>query len=186
MSNTMQIQPATGYAGDVPAELAWQWLQSGEAVLVDDGRYKMVLDLVEERKHSLVFFHWKHQRDALVAEADKRGLNFCVLDGTVDEHERDRFVTNYQAGVYQVMFAHPKSAAHGLTLTRGTTTIWSSPTYDLELFEQGSKRQHRMGQTQKTETITLIAPGTIEERVYEILQGKNARMKHLLDLFATL
>ena len=158
----------------------------GEAVLVDDGRYKMVLDLVEERKHSLVFFHWKHQRDALVAEADKRGINFCVLDGTVDEHERDRFVTGYQAGVYRVMFAHPKSAAHGLTLTRGTTTIWSSPTYDLELFEQGSKRQHRMGQTQKTETITLIAPGTIDERVYEILQGKNARMKHLLDLFATL
>ena len=35
MSNTMQIQPAAGYAGDVPAELAWQWLQSGEAVLVD-------------------------------------------------------------------------------------------------------------------------------------------------------
>lgn len=35
MSNTTQIQPATGYAGDVPAELAWQWLQSGEAVMVD-------------------------------------------------------------------------------------------------------------------------------------------------------
>lgn len=35
MSKTMQIQPAAGYAGDVPAELAWQWLQSGEAVLVD-------------------------------------------------------------------------------------------------------------------------------------------------------
>ena len=35
MNNTTQIQPATGYAGDVPAELAWQWLQSGEAVLVD-------------------------------------------------------------------------------------------------------------------------------------------------------
>ena len=35
MNNTTQIQPAAGYAGDVPAELAWQWLQSGEAVLVD-------------------------------------------------------------------------------------------------------------------------------------------------------
>ena len=35
MSNTTQIQPAVGYAGDVPAELAWQWLQAGEAVLVD-------------------------------------------------------------------------------------------------------------------------------------------------------
>ena len=35
MSNTTLIQPATGYAGDVPAELAWQWLQGGEAVLVN-------------------------------------------------------------------------------------------------------------------------------------------------------
>lgn len=157
-----------------------------DPVLVDDGRYKMVLDLVEERKHSLVFFHWKHQRDALAAEADKRGITFAIIDGTVNEHERDRIVTAYQAGAYQTIFAHPRSAAHGLTLTRGTTTIWTSPTYDLELFEQGSKRQHRMGQTQKTETITIIAPGTIDKRVYEILQKKNARMKNLLDLFATL
>lgn len=35
MSNTTQIQPAAGYAGDVQPELAWQWLQAGEAVLVD-------------------------------------------------------------------------------------------------------------------------------------------------------
>ena len=31
----LQILPADGYAGNVPPELAWQWLQSGEAVLVD-------------------------------------------------------------------------------------------------------------------------------------------------------
>ena len=28
-------QPAEGYAGDVAAQLAWQWVQNGEAVLVD-------------------------------------------------------------------------------------------------------------------------------------------------------
>lgn len=156
-----------------------------DAVLVDDGRYSMVTDLIEERKHSLCFFHWKHQRDALVAEAEKRGLSFCVIDGSTSDNERNEYVTAYQMGKYQVMYAHPRSAAHGLTLTKGTTTIWTSPTYDLELYEQGSKRQHRMGQTQKTETITIIAPGTVDERVYEILEGKNARMKNLLDLFAS-
>lgn len=31
----LQITPAAGYAGDIPAVLAWQWVQSGEAVLVD-------------------------------------------------------------------------------------------------------------------------------------------------------
>ncbi len=29
------VRPAAGYAGDVVPELAWQWVQGGEAVLVD-------------------------------------------------------------------------------------------------------------------------------------------------------
>ena len=32
---TETITPADGYAGDISAELAWQWVQSGDAVLVD-------------------------------------------------------------------------------------------------------------------------------------------------------
>lgn len=34
-SDRLQPRPAQGYAGDVTPELAWQWVQSGEAVLVD-------------------------------------------------------------------------------------------------------------------------------------------------------
>lgn len=30
-----EVRPAQGYAGDIPPTLAWQWVQSGEAVLVD-------------------------------------------------------------------------------------------------------------------------------------------------------
>ena len=30
-----QVHPASGYAGDITPNLAWQWVQSGEAVLVD-------------------------------------------------------------------------------------------------------------------------------------------------------
>ena len=31
----LAVRPADGYAGDVTPELAWQWVQAGEAVLVD-------------------------------------------------------------------------------------------------------------------------------------------------------
>ncbi len=31
----LQVRPAQGYAGDVSPQLAWAWVQSGEAVLVD-------------------------------------------------------------------------------------------------------------------------------------------------------
>ena len=30
-----QVRPAAGYAGDVPPELAWRWVEEGQAVLVD-------------------------------------------------------------------------------------------------------------------------------------------------------
>src|SRR5574343_72575 len=33
--DTMQVRPAQGYAGDVSPQLAWAWVQAGEAVLVD-------------------------------------------------------------------------------------------------------------------------------------------------------
>jgi SNF2 family DNA or RNA helicase len=151
--------------------------------VIDTARYEMILDLVEQRKHSLVFFLWKHQRDALLKEAEKRGISFAVIDGNTSDRDRDEIIQGYQAGVYQTIFAHPKSAAHGLTLTKGTATIWASPTYDLEIFKQGSKRQHRLGQTQKTETIVLLAKDTIEQRVYDLMLGKDARMTNLLDLF---
>jgi len=29
------VQAANGYAGDISPELAWTWVQSGEAVMVD-------------------------------------------------------------------------------------------------------------------------------------------------------
>jgi SNF2 family DNA or RNA helicase len=156
---------------------------TGKYHLVDTGRYELVLDLVEERKHSIVFFLWQHQRDYLIAEATKRKLKFCVYDSSASAAVRNQMIKDYQNGFYQVFFAHPQSAAHGLTLTRATATIWPSPTYNLEHFVQGNKRAFRNGQKNKTETIVIIAPDTLEEKVYEKLQAKNMRMMNLLDLF---
>lgn len=159
---------------------------TGNYHLLDTSRYELVLDMIEARKHSLVFFNWKHQRDMLTELAEKRGITFCVMDGSATDRERYGMVQQYQAGHYQTIFAHPKSAAHGLTLTKGTSTIWPGPTYDLELWKQGNARQARIGQKQKTEVIVVLAQDTIEEKVYDLLMGKNKKMTNLLDLMASL
>jgi len=158
---------------------------TGGYQIIDRARYELILDLVEQRKHSLVLFQWKHQRDLLIEEAEKRGVSFALLDGTSSDRERDEIVQGYQAGIYQTIFGHPKTVAHGYTLTKGTATIWASPTDDLEWYKQGSKRQHRIGQTQKTETIVVVAQGTFDERSYANMLGKGHRMDNLLDLFTT-
>lgn len=160
--------------------------QDGQYHVLDTERYELIIDMVEARQHSLVFFQWKHQKDELTKLAAARGLTFCTLDGDATDQDRATFVSGYQRGEYRVMFAHPQSAAHGLTLTRGTSTIWCGPTYNLEWWEQGNKRQRRIGQTQKTEVVMIRAKNTIEELVYEALMNKNARMENLLDLFASM
>lgn len=42
---------------------------AGEYSLIDSDRYQLVMDLVEERQHSIVFFNWEHQRRRLVGRA---------------------------------------------------------------------------------------------------------------------
>lgn len=158
---------------------------TGGYSVIDDSRYELLLDLAEMRKHPLMFFFWKHQRDLLTAEAEKRGMSFAVIDASTSDAERFAIVSKYQLGLYDVLFAHPQSAAHGLTLTKGTTTIWPGPTYNLEWFVQGSQRQARIGQKEKTEIVTVIANDTRETEIYdEILMPKNTRMSNLLKLAA--
>lgn len=149
--------------------------------LLDSDRYELVMDLLEPRAHSVCFFLWRHQKEELIKAAEKRGYSWALIDGTVTPHEREAIVRDFQAGYYKVLFAHPQSAGHGLTLVRATTTIWASPTYNLEHFVQGNKRIYRIGQTEKTETIVVVAEGTIDEKVMRALHDKRVRMESLLE-----
>lgn len=150
--------------------------------VLDTGRYELVMDLIEERQHSVTFFLWTHQKEQLAKMADSRGISYEIIDGTVPVARREEIVDAYQAGFYQTLFMHPKTGAHGLTLTRGTATIWPSPIYEPDILKQGLHRVYRGGQKKATETILVEAEGTIEGAVYKMLMDKNARMVNLLDL----
>jgi SNF2 family DNA or RNA helicase len=150
--------------------------------VIDDSRYELVVDLVEERKHSIVFYLWKHQRDEIVRMAQARKITYCVFDGEASDKQRQLMKQQFQAGFFQMMIAHPKSAAHGLTLTRAQAAIWPSPPDDLEWWVQANRRHARAGQQFETEIIAILAQKTIEPGVYRKLEVKQARMDNLLEL----
>ena len=171
--------------------LANKLLQMASGAVYDDeaveqlystDRYELVLDLVEQREQCVVAFNWHHQRDLLVAAAKKRGLTYGVIDGTASDSKRVDIINQFQAGMLRIIFAHPASAGHGLTLTRGTATIWASPTYNAEHYVQFNKRIYRIGQTKKSETLLVIAEGTIDELVAERLMNKVDKMSGLLGM----
>jgi SNF2 family DNA or RNA helicase len=153
---------------------------AGEVLDIHGDRYQYIMDLVAERKHSLVAFNWTHERDAMVKLAETMGITYGVIDGSVSATKRAEVVNAMQRGELQVIFAHPQSAGHGLTLTRATTTIWASPTYNAEHYKQFNGRTYRAGQRQRTEIIHIAAEDTLEEVVYDKLTTKMERMEDLL------
>lgn len=150
--------------------------------VIDTERYELVIDLAMQREHSIVFFLWTHQRDELIKQATNNKLSYAIIDGNTSDTQREEIVAMYQKGFYRILFAHPASAAHGLTLVKGTATIWASPPYNLDWFVQGNRRIYRTGQTLKTQTIIVLAKGTLEEKVYESLMAKNINMQTLLGM----
>lgn len=158
------------------------YTEVGEYSVVDAQRYELIADLADECDHSVIFFNWKHQRTQLAVEFERRGYTFAIIDGDTKASERDAIVKRYQAGEYQTLLLHPRTGAHGLTLTRGDTTIFASPFYEADLLQQAIKRIHRGGQTKVTRSIFVCAKGTVEELVYDRVNEKEGRMNDLLQL----
>ena len=160
--------------------------EDGNVQYLHQERYDIVMQLVASRKHSIVAFNWKHERDALIEIAEKQNITYELIDGSVPAHKRKDIVERFQAGHIQVLFCHPQSAGHGLTLTKATTAIWCSPTYNAEHFQQFNKRIYRAGQKSKTETILIAAQKTWEEDVYKKLDSKLGKMENLLHILTAL
>jgi len=150
--------------------------------LVDTQRYELAYDLISKYRHSVVFFNWFHQREEMAKLLTKRDVPFAVIDGSVSDRDRARIVDNFQNGMYQTVLLHPRTGAHGLTLTRGEACIILSPFYEADLLKQAIHRIYRGAQDKVTNTVLVQANSTVEELVYGRLDAKTVNMNDFLEL----
>lgn len=159
-------------AGGIYTGVDKEWLD------LDGTRTELIMDLLDAREASVVVIAWQWQRQYIAAACKKRGYPYAVIDGSVTSaHKRTESVRDFQAGKLKSLIIHPASAGHGLTLTRGKTTILASPTYNAEHYKQVFHRIFRKGQDSITETIHIIARDTIDQPVYDKLGGKLTAME---------
>ena len=78
------------------------------------------------------------------------------------------------------LIAHPRSAGHGLTLIQASTAVHYSLDWSLESYSQANDRIHRIGQTRSCLYVHLIAPGLIDEQIWDVLQ-KKASLQSAID-----
>ena len=116
----------------------------------------------------IVFYNYKSERAAILKALDKSGKNILRYDGDVHDTlpASDANIKN------TVLVAHYKSASTGLNLQWANVTIYFSPTYSYQEFEQSIGRTHRNGQTKKCLYYLFNVKTTIDRTVWECLREK--------------
>lgn len=155
--------------------------QDGVPVRIHDDRYELVADLIEARQQCVVAYNYRHEIEGLIRVLARRNIPYGVINGDASKTARERAVEDFQSGKNRTQIIHPQSGAHGLTLTAGTTTIWTSPPKSADLYKQLNARIHRKGQTQRTETIHIAYKNSVEVTAYERLQQRLDNLHEFLD-----
>ena len=168
--------------GETAAVLSGKLLQMANgAVYDDDGNvfqlHNEKLDALGEIVESsqgtplLVFYSYKHDVDRIKA----RFPQAVELKGSEE-------ITKWNAGEIPILLCHPASAGYGLNLQDGShVMVWFGLPWSLENYQQSIARLHRQGQEKSVIVHHIVCEDTLDDRVLQALQNKNATQKSLLD-----
>ena len=90
-------------------------------------------------------------------------------------------IKQWNMGMINLALIHPASAGHGLNLqSGGSTLVWFSLTWSLELYQQTNARLYRQGQKDTVVIHHLITKNTIDEDVMKSLKRKDKTQEALM------
>ena len=156
----------------------------GHSIAVDASeRYNTLTELLDEIGDKvIVFVPLKNVQQSLKEKLSADGYDVALVNGDTSKKDRDEIFNNFQhTDAPRILLAHPKVAAHGLTLTRAKDIIWFAPIYSLEQYEQANARIRRLTTTGKT-TVWHIWATSFEAELYRRLRAKKNTLAEFLNL----
>jgi len=139
---------------------------------IHDRKLDALEDLIEGANGKPVLIAYWYQHDA-----ERIKARFPVR-----EIKTSKDIEEWNEGKIPAAIIHPASAGHGLNLQAGgSTLIWFSLTWSLELYQQTNARLHRQGQKDTVIIHHIIAKGTIDEDVMSALRKKEKTQSALID-----
>lgn len=134
-----------------------------------DSRMNNLLSIVNDTSDNIiVFYNYISERKAILKALSKTDKTILRYDGEVhdDLPASDAKLSN------TVLVAHYKSASTGLNLQWANVTVYFSPTYSYQEFEQSLGRTHRNGQTKKCLYYLFNVKSTVDRTIWDCLRDK--------------
>ncbi|MFD1947127.1 DEAD/DEAH box helicase [Nocardioides aestuarii] len=122
----------------------------------------------------LVFTQYVAMARLLAGHLDQQGVPHQLLHGGTPVRDREAMVARFQSGDVPVFLLSLKAGGTGLNLTQADHVVHFDRWWNPAVEEQASDRAHRIGQTRPVQVHRMITTGTIEQRVAELLQRKQA------------
>ena len=133
--------------------------------------FELLDPLVSEGEKVLVFSQFVQMLHLLEKECQARQIKTHILTGQTKDRQQvvNAFQSDTSAGVFLLSL---RAAGTGLNLTNASYVVLYDPWWNPAVEAQAIDRSHRIGQTQTVNAYRLIAPGTVEEKIWELQQNK--------------
>ncbi|NXS56652.1 SMAL1 protein, partial [Brachypteracias leptosomus] len=133
-----------------------------------------ILELLESGNNKfLVFAHHKIMLDTIVAELEKKGVEYIRIDGSTPSAERQALCQKFQFSEKQVVAVLSLTAANmGLTLSAADLVVFAELFWNPGVLIQAEDRAHRIGQTSSVNIHYLVAKGTADDYLWPMIQEK--------------
>jgi superfamily II DNA or RNA helicase len=136
-----------------------------------DTLFELLEPLLQEGQKVLIFSQFVQMLRLLETECKVRQISTHILTG--ETKERQAVVQNFQEdGQAAVFLLSLRAAGTGLNLTNASYVVLYDPWWNPAVEAQAIDRSHRIGQTRTVNAYRLIAPGTVEEKIWELQQRK--------------
>lgn len=150
-----------------------------EFTVLHKEKISALVDLVEQLAGSplLVLYEFDFDREMI-----QRELDCPALHGGTSTKAANTYVNDFNAGKLPVLIGHPASMGHGLNLQGACHHVcWYGLTWNLEFYDQATRRVYRQGQKSDRVFVHRIAArDTIDEVVLQTLAGKERRQTELM------
>ncbi len=154
-------------------------------VLERSHKLEKLLELVEQIRangESCLIFTQYIQMGEMIQHllASQLGETVLFLNGSVAKAERDRMIEKFQAGEFHIFILSLKAGGTGLNLTAANHVIHFDRWWNPAVENQATDRAYRIGQKRFVHVHKLITVGTLEEKIDEMLERKQALNEEII------
>lgn len=143
---------------------------------------KLLEEVMENEDNKVVIFsEWKKMFELVIAELEKRNIDYVYLNGDLSTKERKRIISRFHDEKKLKVFLSTDAGGLGLNLQCANIIVNLDLPWNPARLEQRIARVYRLGQNQHVCIYNFISKSSIEHRIYYLLGFKKSVFSGTLD-----